>query len=605
MKFTALCSVGVFLFAFCFSTGAGLVTAPSAVAQTVQPGDAVFATAWVQIEAQPELTVAQERAAAWAAVFPEVQGYALGNGWYAITLGPYDEVTAETRRRMLRDENLIPRDSFLADGSDFGPMFWPSIGSAPSLTPAPLTEIAVAPLPEANGGTDPVLVTPALPDETPDEARASESLLSQTEREDLQTALQWFGLYTASIDGAFGRGTRGSMAAWQEGQGLEPTGILTTAQRATLIETWREETRALGFQTLTEAEAGIELTLPAALLEFDHYEPPFVHFRAKNGSKTRLVLISTPGSAATLTGLYDTLQTLEIMPPDGPRALSEDNFTLQGANADLVTVAEATAKRGLVKGWMLSYDPADAARMERVIQTIRASFRSVGDRALDPGMVPLDDAARQGLIAGLEVRHARLSRSGFYVNAVGAVLTTTEAVDQCGRILLDGVAEATVALSDAASGLAVLMPASPLAPANFATLAPVAPTPGAELAVAGYSYGDRLSAPVLTFGQFAEAGGLNGEAGINRLAIATLPGDAGGPVLARDGSIAGMLLPAAATAGRVLPADVAFAVGPDVMARVLTTAGVSLATSTASGQMTPETLTKTATGMTVLVSCFD
>ena len=49
-------------------------------------------------------------------------------------------------------------------------------------------------------------------------------------------------------------------------------------------------------KSLTEAEAGIEVTIPAALVEFDHYEPPFVHFRAKDGANTRLVLISTPGS---------------------------------------------------------------------------------------------------------------------------------------------------------------------------------------------------------------------------------------------------------------------------------------------------------------------
>lgn len=599
MKFPALCTVGVYVFSLCLSAGAVLVTPPPAVAQTVQPGEAVAATAWVQIEAQPDLTVAKERAAAWAAVFPDVQGYALGSGWYAIVLGPYDGVVAEMRLSALRTENLIPRDSFLADGSDFGPMFWPTIGSAPSVTPAPLAEIAVAPLDQAMPA-----LTPALPDETADEARASESLLSQTEREDLQTALQWFGFYNSTIDGAFGRGTRASMAAWQEAQGQEPTGVLTTAQRATLTDAWRNETRAFGFQTLTEAEAGIEVTIPAALVEFDHYEPPFVHFRAKDGSNLRLVLISTPGSGATLSGLYDTLQTLEIMPPNGPRTLGEDSFSIQGANADVVTVAEATAKRGLVKGWMLSYPPADAARMERVLQTIRASFRAVGDRALDPGMVPLDDSARQGLIAGLEVRHARISRSGFYVDGAGAVLTTTEAVDQCARLVLDGVTEATLALSDPATGLAVVKPVTPLAPASFAAFAPVAPAPGKELAVAGYSYEDRLSAPVLTFGQMAEAGGLNGEAGINRLAITTLPGDAGGPVVARDGSVVGMLLPRAET-GRVLPADVAFAIAPDGIGRVLTAAGIAVTTATASGDLTPEALTKAATGMTVLVSCFD
>lgn len=601
MKFPALCLCAVPVLALSLPVPALLVTAAPAVAQSAT--EPVAATAWVQIEAQPDLTIARERAAAWAAVFSDVQGYALGNGWYAIALGPFDGLVAETRLQLLRNENLIPRDSFLADGTDFGPMFWPNDGAAPDVAPDALAgTAAISPEEPAAEALPPA---PALPDETPDEARASESLLTQAEREDLQTALQWFGFYSSTIDGAFGRGTRASMAAWQQAQGLEPTGILTTAQRATLTDAWRSETAAFGFETLTEAEAGIEATIPAALVEFDHYEPPFVHYRAKDGSKTRLILISTPGSAATLSGLYDTLQTLEIMPPEGPRELAEDGFAIKGVNSDIVTVAEATAKRGLVKGWMLSYAAADAARMERVVQTLRTSFRGVGDKALDPGMVPLDDSAKQGLLAGLEVRHARISRSGFYADASGAVLTTTEAVDQCKRILIDGATEASVALTDAATGLAVLKPATRLAPASFATLAAAAPARGAELAVAGYSYEDRLSAPVLTFGQMAEAGGLDGATGVNRLAITTLAGDAGGPVLARDGTVVGMLLPKGDDKGRVLPADVGFATAPAELARVLAAAGITSSPAPAATDLTPEELTKRATAMTVLVSCFD
>jgi len=44
----------------------------------------------------------------------------------------------------------------------------------------------------------------------------------------------WF--YNAAIDGSFGRGTRNSMAAWQEANGYEINGILTTAQRAELLK---------------------------------------------------------------------------------------------------------------------------------------------------------------------------------------------------------------------------------------------------------------------------------------------------------------------------------------------------------------------------------
>lgn len=578
---------------------AGLAFLAAALLQTqAQAQD----RAWVQIEALPSLSEAEDRARAWSAVFPDVQGYALSGGdWYGILLGPYDRAGAEARRRELLSENLIPRDSFLAFGDGFGVPFWP-VGVT-----APAVEDPVAPEATAEAAPEPAAPEPApaaLPDESPEEARASEAQLSEDARKGLQTALQWFGFYTATVDGAFGRGTRASMAAWQEANGHEATGILTTAQRAELVAAYEGEKAAFGFETLTEAEAGIEITYPSAMFAMDGYEPPFVNFSAKDGSDARLILISTPGDRATLSGLYDMLQRLEIMPNDGPRELRETSFSLRGDSAARTTVAEVGLSGGLVKGWMLSW-PTQDARMERALTTLRASFRPVGDRALDPGLVPLDEAMRQGLLSGLETQRPRLSRSGFYVDAKGAVLTTVEAVDQCKRITLDGAEEATVTLSDDASGLALLAPRRALAPPAVAAFQLAPDRIGAEVAVSGYSYEDRLSAPVLTFGTLADATGLDGEAGLKRLSLAALPGDAGGPVLDGTGAVLGMLLPRKADGARVLPDDVAHAATGQTIATALAASGITLTQAATEGAMAPEDLARQAARMTVLVSCWD
>ena len=87
-----------------------------------------------------------------------------------------------------------------------------------------------------------------------------------------------------------------------------------------------------GFETINEAEAGIEITLPMGLLQFDHYEPPFVHYNEKEDSGLRLMLISQPGDAVTLSGLYDILQTLEVVPAMGERSKSSDSFTINAAS---------------------------------------------------------------------------------------------------------------------------------------------------------------------------------------------------------------------------------------------------------------------------------
>lgn len=565
---------------------------------------------WVQVEAQPTLRDAEARARAYAGAFPDVSGYRLRSGWYAIVLGPYGVAEGAGQLANLRRENLIPNDAFIAYGADFRDQFWPIGATAQPevLAEEPLLSEPAA-LPEATAQqaaeAPPEPVVPAPADETPNEARESEALLDRADRELLQTALQWFGFYDSTIDGAFGPGTRASMVAWQEANGLEATGVLTTLQRATLVSNYQADLAAYGFASVTESAAGIEVTLPLGLVAFDHYEPPFVHFASKAGSDLRVVLISQPGDQTALYGLYDILQTLEIMPPGGERSRGERSFTMTGASAAVQSTAYAEISRGLIKGYIVTWNPATTEGMERILPVIQNTFKAVGETALDPGLVVMDAATKAGLLAGLEVRKPAFSRSGFFVSADGAVVTSTEAVAQCGRVTIERDIEMTVATSDAESGVAILRPVTALAPSAVAALQLTPDRIGVEVAVAGYSYEDRLSAPVLTFGGLEALEGLDGEVGVKRLAINVLPGDAGGPVIDGTGAVLGMLQPAPASAGRQLPADVAYATAASVIATQLSAAGITTIASTPSGALPPEDLARQALAMTVLVSCWE
>lgn len=573
--------------------------------------------AWVQVEAQPTLALAQDRARDYAQDFPDVVGYRLGSRWYGIALGPYDRDTAAERMATLKRASLVPRDSFLTDGTNFREQFWPVAGTAPQvqapadasvpdqalIDPAEALSDALSDLvPEAEAAPEP---EPAAQDESPAQARRSESLLTRPEREDLQRALAFEGFYSAGIDGAFGPGTRASMADWQMALGFEATGILTTAQRALLIANWQADLAEYGFTTVTEAESGIEIDLPLGLVAFDHYEPPFVHFNPITPDGMRIILISQPGDRAALYGLYDILQTLAIIPPEGERNRTERSFDINAANDTVASYAHAELSQGLVKGYILVWPPAEGDRAARVLAAMKSSFRPYGARALDPGMVAMAEATRRGLLAGLEVRRPLRSASGFYVDGTGRVVTSVDTVAQCGRVTLDGVTEASVTLRDSASGVALLTPARPLSPIAVAALQTAPDRIGAEIAVAGYSYGDTLPAPVLTYGTLEDITGLNGEVGLKRLGIRTLPGDVGGPVIDTTGAVLGMLLPAQTAGERVLPQGVGFVAASAVIADLLAGAGVTLSPPQPGGAMAPEDLTRRAMGMTVLVSCWE
>lgn len=558
--------------------------------------------AWVQIEAQPTQAEAMERARAYTSVFPDVAGYALNSGWYGIVLGPYGREEAAVALRDLRREGLIASDSFVADGRSFRDRFWPDGSAAPPALPEPepLAE-TTAPEPEAA----PALLDPAPADETPDEARATEAALSDPQREELQTALQWFGFYSAAIDGAFGSGTRAAMAAWQEANAQEATGILTTAQRSMLVSAYRSAMAELGLQRVTETEAGIEIDLPMAMIRFERYEPPFVRYGDVDGSGVTALLISQPGDATTLFGLYDLLQTLEIVPPGGERSRGEGSFEITGRNDRIESYSYAELSGGLVKGFTLVWPVTDADKMVRVLEAMKASFRPVGDRALDPGLAPMDAAQRDGMLTGLEVRRPALSRSGFFITATGTVLTTVDVLQSCARVTIDGDLPMTVALSDAETGLAVLVPERPLSPPGVAAFQTAPERTGAEVAVAGYPYEDRLTAPTLTFGYVEALEGLNGEPGLKRLNLPALAGDAGGPVVDGTGAVIGMMLPGAQDAARQLPPDVSFALAAARIQQRLAAQGIALGMAPAQGALPPEDLSRRARGMTVRVSCWN
>jgi peptidoglycan hydrolase-like protein with peptidoglycan-binding domain len=443
--------------------------------------------------------------------------------------------------------------------------------------------------------------SPPVPDETVEEARASEAELTKPAKELLQTALKWEGYYDGGIDGAYGRITRRAMSAWQESKGIEPTGVLTTAQRGRLISDYNAILDGLDLAPVTDARAGITVNLPTALVKFDRYVPPFAHYEPiAEGDPTRVILISQTGDQAELFGLYDIMQTLEIVPPEGLRDRGNSSFRLEGQDSRIISETYAELRDGQIKGYTLIWPIGDEKRRLRVLENMRASFTRLEGALPD---VTGDDQSID-LVSGLKIRRPALARSGFYVDSAGSVLTTTEAVDACTRITLDSETDATIATRDADLGLALLTPASPLSPTRVARFRPGAPRLQSEVSVAGYSYGGVLGTPTMTFGQLADVRGLDGNDTLNRLALATQPGDAGGPVFDNAGAVIGMLVPTNSATGQQLPPNVSFATDAPAIATFLSNAGSNTAAANEDAPIPPEDLTRQAIGMTVLVSCW-
>lgn len=552
---------------------------------------------WVQIEARQTLSDAQERARAYASTLDNVKGFYLGSGYYGILIGPFDKVQAQSTLARLLARRAVPGDSFVRNDRFLELQFWP-VGDSIQDALAPPPSVTV-PAPSTNPNA-PAL----LPDETPQQARATEGALSDAQRQDLQRALQWEGFYDAAIDGAFGRGTRAAMQAWQTANDLAPTGVLTTRQRARLMADYDSVLEGMNLRPQRDDAAGIEMLIPSGVVAFSEYRPPFVRFDASGQlPQAKVLFISQAGDSGTLIGLYEVLQTLDIVPADGPRALTTEGFEIEGEGNGIHSYTTATLKDGAIKGFMLVWPAGDNPRRERVLADMRASFQRL-DGVLDPGIVPPGEDQSIDMVAGLAVRQPRLSRSGFYVSGDGAVITTTQAVQDCERITYDRTHEAQLAFADADLGIALLRPLAELVPLGVAAFQTGMPRLQDRVAVAGYPFDGALGAPTLTFGRIADIRDLTGDVRLSRLAIPVRPSDTGGPIFDRGGAILGMLLPRTDDADHLLPPQVHFALDAEQIVAALASQGITAQRSMASGAVTPAALTQQAADTAVLVDCW-
>ncbi|WP_170063362.1 serine protease [Albidovulum inexpectatum] len=548
-------------------------------------GAAMAQQTWIQVEARATLAQAELRARDYAADFPDVAGFAMTTGWYAIALGPDTPEGARRRMQALKREGLIPSDSYVTEGRRYTARFWPRDGAvgtalAPQAAPASPT------------------LEPA--DQTPAEARAAEALLLPEERRAVQEALRWEAHYKGMIDGAFGPGTRAAMRDWQIAHGYEPTGILTTAQRERLLSDWRADRAALNLQSVSEASAGVEITLPLGLVEFDRVEPPFVHYKPRNGSGMRALLISMPGSQTTLSALYDVMQSLSLIPTQGERRLRARNFTIDGANDSRAAHVEAYLAGNTIKGFALIWPREQDRNAQRALEEMQASFRPL-DGAVLPE--PATQLAPSGdMLAGLRVRRPIGAVSGFFVSRDGVVATALEPISACGRVTIGDGIDTRIVHRDEEAGLALLHPLDPIAPRAIARLGNAAE--GAEIVVAGFAYGDALDQATIALGRVARMSGLGGEPELDQLDLATRPQEAGAPVIDMAGGVIGMVLPQ--RGDRILPGNVTLSLDGAAILRVLSDAGIP--TETAARQvatMEPEDLAALGRDLAVLVSCWD
>ena len=433
------------------------------------------------------------------------------------------------------------------------------------------------------------------------QAKATERAMTEGEKKYLQRALAWAGFYESAIDGLYGPGTRAAMTRWQSANGYQETGVLTAEQRAEAIADYQFLLAGLGFEEVVDAQAGIALRLPSALLAPVYYKPPFATYAAKGTGLAQVILISQRGDKARLAALYEVMQTLSILPETGPRNLAKSSFTIEAYDDRLHTTGFATLQGGDIKGVIFVWPRGDAARRARVEEEIFTSFTSVAG-ALGEAPILGTDLKPQETLGGLTIRQPNFTQSGVFISSAGHILTAAQDFSECTSLLLQDGLPLSIAAQNAE--LAVLVPTQGAAPASVGRFETERPDAPQYVALGGYSYGGKLGAPSVTMGQLQALTDLTGRAGIARLEIDSLPGDIGGPIYDQYGSVIGVLLPPPPQVSRQLPENVQFMANWPLISETLIAAEAAASTDTKTVKLEPVDLANLVQNTVGLIACW-
>jgi len=519
-------------------------------------------------------------------------------GWYAVVIGPMAEDEATSTLKRLKSEGQIPRDSLISDGNTYVSQLWPlssaNIATTQTTATAETTE-AVVPPPE-----------PALiPDPDIRATRLLEKSWTREEKKQFQTYMVWTGDYDSAIDGAYGRGTRAAISQFQERNGFEPTGYLSADQVALLAKRYNDSIARLGVQSVRDLDAGIEILMPAKYVHFTKFEPPFVHYGAKDGSRAEVILISQQGDRESLQGLYDIMETFDYVPAEGYRVQKRDWFVLSGRDEKIASYSYARLEGGIIKGFSLIWTPELDADMTPFATAMYNSFAPIQDYVLDETIG--FDSGLDGptdLANGLETAEPARSESGFFVNEAGTVVTHSAAVAGCRKITINnGKIELALLAQNDMIDLVVLKPTNFFAPPAIVQFSTEAPMQGADVSVAGFSYPDVMEVAVLNFGTVTDVDGLLGDTNEVRVSAYLEDGDAGGPVLDDRGAVIGMQLRRDQADGN-LPDSVNFALKSKLITELLTRHEIAYSTAKGFDALEAEDIADMAAGFTVKVSCW-
>lgn len=333
----------------------------------------------------------------------------------------------------------------------------PKVATAtPAVTPVKLP----VPKPE-QAKAEAAKAEPAKPEPPKAEAVKTEAApdtfagIPAAERQKVQAALLWSGDYSATSNGE--DPLVAAVKNFQKRNKGKVTGILTDAERASLLTAANNHEREFGWNVVVDPATGIRIGLPTKMVPHAHDTARGTRWSSAHGD-VQVETFRVADRNLKLAALFEQEKREPATRKIEYGLLREDGFFISGFQGLKKFSVRAQFRDGEVRGFTILYDQM----METIVTPVMVAMSS----AFSP--FPERSAPFAALTKSVEYGN------GLVVSAEGHIVTDRKLTEGCQVLVASGIGDAVRIADDKTNGLALLRVYGPrkLAPLSFAQDAP-------------------------------------------------------------------------------------------------------------------------------------
>jgi hypothetical protein len=257
------------------------------------------------------------------------------------------------------------------------------------------------------------------------------------ERQKVQAALLWAGDFSGDVKGE--DPLVAAIKNYQKRSKGKITGVLTDAERASLIAAASNHEQEFGWSVVVDPATGIRIGLPTKMVPHAHDAARGTRWSSTHGD-VQVETFRVADRGLKLSALFEQEKREPATRKVEYSLLRDDGFFISGFQGLKKFSVKATYRDGEVRGFTMLYDQMMETIVTPVMVAMSAAFSPFPERS----------APFAALTRSVEYGN------GLVVSAEGHIVTDRKLTEDCQVIVASGIGDAVRVADDKDSGLALL-----------------------------------------------------------------------------------------------------------------------------------------------------